>query len=60
MLIPFPKQNHYRTYMKIYGSMLMYLADTNDEALKKFILGKDLDGVLLALHKQIEQAEMYE
>jgi len=59
MLIPLSKLDHYRTHMKIYGSMIMYMAES-DEEVRKIIVGDDLDGLLVALRERIERSPNHE
>lgn len=46
---------HYRLHMKIYGTMIVELADSSEEVLK-IIKGKNLGPLLQALRKRIEDS----
>ena len=49
---------HYRIYMKIYGTLIIELAD-HDEEIEKFITCKSPCSLLLALREVIEDAIFY-
>lgn len=51
--------NHYRTYMKIYGTLIVELADDETEVLK-LIDGHDLGPLLLGLRDHIENSPFHE
>lgn len=50
---------HYRMYMKIYGYMMMELAD-DDEEILRLIIGDDLGPLLFALRERIEDSPRYD
>lgn len=49
---------HYRIYMKIYGAMIVELAD-HDEEIAKIIDGDDLGGLLTAPRERIENSPSF-
>lgn len=51
--------NHYRIYVKLYGYLIMELAD-HDEEIQKLIVGDNLGVLLLALRDRIETSPLYE
>ena len=51
--------HHYQTYMKIYGAMIMELADDETEVIK-LIRGECEDDLLKGLRKRIENSPVYE
>ena len=58
-MTPKQKLDHYRTYMKIYGSMIMYLADHEKEVIK--IIDGDSQGPLLdSLRDRIKNSPFFE
>lgn len=50
--------NHYKIYLKIYGSMLMYLAEDDSEVIK-IINNEELDSILKAVRERIEDSLLY-
>lgn len=50
---------HYRLYMKLYGCLIMELAD-NDEEIVRLIVGDNLGPLLLGLRDRIESSPNYE
>ena len=52
------KFDHYRTYLKIYGLLIMELADSNSEILK-LIHGKNLSPFMIALRERIENSPRF-
>lgn len=52
------KLNHYRTYLKIYGFLIMELADTDEEIIK-LINGEFDDALMQGLRERIEHTPVY-
>lgn len=51
--------NHYHTYMKIYGYLIMQLADDKAEVIK--LMNGECDNLLMiGLRKRIEDSPVYE
>lgn len=52
------EHDHYRTYLKIYGYLLMQAAD-DDEFVKSLIAGDDLGSMMKAVRERIEDSPRY-
>ena len=52
------KLDHYRTYLKIYGFLIMELADSDTEILN-LIQGKNLAPLTAALRERVENSPVY-
>lgn len=57
--ISLSKLNHYRTYLKIYGYLIMELADSDEEIIR-LINGEFDDALMQGLRERIEGSPVYE
>lgn len=54
-----PGFDHYRAYMKLYGTLIAELAG-DDAEVRKLMAGKDLGPLLMALRGRIEESPNFE
>ena len=57
-MTPDEKLDHYRFYMKIYGLMILELADDNEE-IPKLIKGENFGPLMVALKDRIENSPVF-